>query len=51
MQLLRKTLSLSDVSLKLSGDTGTFEGYASVFGGVDTYGDTIIKGAFESILS
>ncbi len=50
MQLLRKTLSLSDVSLKLSGDTGTFEGYASVFGGVDSYGDTIIKGAFESTL-
>lgn len=48
--LLRKTLSLSDVDLKMSGDTGTFSGYASVFGGVDSYGDTIIKGAFESTL-
>lgn len=48
--LLRKTLSLSDVELKMSGDTGTFSGYASVFGGVDSYGDTIIKGAFESTL-
>lgn len=48
--LLRKTLSLSDVSLKLEGDTGRFSGYASVFGGVDTYGDTILKGAFESTL-
>ena len=48
--LLRKTLKLSDVSLKMEGDTGKFSGYASVFGGVDSYGDTIIKGAFESTL-
>lgn len=50
--LLRKTLSLSNVNLKMDGDgqTGQFEGYASVFGGVDSYGDTIVKGAFESTL-
>jgi HK97 family phage prohead protease len=48
--LLRKNLSLTDVDLKVEGDTGTFTGYASVFGGVDSYGDTIIKGAFESTL-
>jgi uncharacterized protein len=48
--LLRKTISLSDVSLKMDGSTGTFSGYASVFGGVDSYGDTIVKGAFESTL-
>lgn len=48
--LLRKTLKLSDVNLKLEGDTGKFAGYASVFGGVDSYGDTIIKGAFASTL-
>lgn len=48
--LLRKTVSLSDVSLKMEGDTGKFSGYASVFGGVDSYGDTIVKGAFESTL-
>lgn len=48
--LLHKTLSLSDVSLKMEGETGKFSGYASVFGGVDTYGDTIVKGAFESTL-
>lgn len=47
---LRKTLSLSDVNLKAEGDAGTFSGYASVFGGVDSYGDTIIKGAFASTL-
>jgi HK97 family phage prohead protease len=48
--LLRKTLSLTDVDLKVEGEAGTFTGYASVFGGVDSYGDTIIKGAFESTL-
>jgi hypothetical protein len=48
--LLRKTLSLTDVDLKVEGETGTFTGYASVFGGVDSYGDTIVKGAFESTL-
>jgi uncharacterized protein len=47
---LHKTLSLVDVSLKTQGDTGTFSGYASVFGGVDSYGDTILPGAFAETL-
>ena len=47
---VRKTLQFLDVELKLDGDSGTFEGYGSVFGGVDSYGDTIVKGAFESTL-
>lgn len=45
--LLHKTLSLNDVELKMDGETGKFAGYASVFGGVDSYGDTILKGAFS----
>lgn len=49
--LLQKTLSLSDVDLKVDGDTGRFAGYASVFNGVDSYGDTIQKGAFAETLS
>lgn len=48
--LLRKHLSLSDVSLKMVGEAGCFTGYASVFGGVDYYGDTIVRGAFASTL-
>jgi HK97 family phage prohead protease len=48
--LVQKTLALEGVDLKMDGDTGRFSGYASVFGGVDSYGDTIIKGAFESTL-
>lgn len=48
--LVRKTINIADAELKVDGDTGRFAGYASVFGGVDAYGDTIIKGAFESTL-
>ena len=49
---LRKTLSLTEVSLKTHGDTGKFSGYASVWNGVDSYGDTILPGAFaDSIKS
>jgi HK97 family phage prohead protease len=48
--LVKKMLALEGVDLKMDGDTGKFSGYASVFGGVDSYGDTIIKGAFESTL-
>jgi HK97 family phage prohead protease len=48
--MLRKTLSLNDAAIKLDADTGRFAGYASVFGGVDSYGDTIVRGAYESTL-
>lgn len=44
--LLRKTIQLDAVELKMDG-AGKFSGYASVFGGVDSYGDTLVKGAFE----
>ena len=44
----RKTLLLSDCQIKMDdGGEGRFSGYASVFGGVDSYGDTILKGAYE----
>lgn len=49
--LLHKTLPLSDVTLKMDGETGKFSGYASVFNGVDSVGDTIMKGAFAETLS
>lgn len=48
--LVRKTLNIAAADLKVDGETGRFSGYASVFGGVDSYGDTILKGAFESTL-
>ena len=48
--LIQKTLRFDDVALKMAGDTGTFSGYASKWGGVDSYGDTIKKGAFAETL-
>jgi HK97 family phage prohead protease len=47
---LRKNLTLDKCEIKMEGDSGKFAGYASVFGGIDSYGDTILKGAFESSL-
>ena len=49
--MYRKSLSLSDCDIKLDAKSGVFSGYASVFGGVDSYGDTIEKGAFAETLS
>jgi HK97 family phage prohead protease len=47
--LLKKRLPFSDVQIKFSGDSGKFEGYGSVFGGVDSYEDTILPGAFKHV--
>lgn len=41
---------LNDCELKFSESDGTFTGYASVFGGNDSYNDTIEKGAFAKTL-
>lgn len=49
--LLHKTLKLSEVDLKADADSGKFSGYASVFGGIDSYGDTILPGAFKETLT
>lgn len=48
--LMQKTLKFDDVALKMQGDLGTFEGYASKWDGVDSYGDTILRGAFSESL-
>lgn len=50
MLLVQKTLKFSDVELKMDAETGKFCGYASVFGGKDSYGDTMLKGAFAETL-
>lgn len=47
--MLTKTLPLDSCELKFA-DAGYFEGYASVFNGVDSYKDTIVKGAFSDTL-
>lgn len=47
-----KSLSLDAVNFKFDSEkSGVFSGYASVFGGVDSYGDTIIKGAYKNTLT
>lgn len=51
----RKMLAITAVQLKVDqlkadGEGGTFVGYASTFGNVDSYGDTIIKGAYADTL-
>lgn len=47
----RKNLTLEQVDIKMTGDGYKFSGYASVFGGVDSYGDTIHPGAYKNTLS
>ena len=46
--MLQKIISLADARLKFASDKASFEGYASVFNGVDAYGDTILPGAFKN---
>lgn len=46
-----KRIQLSEVQVKFGDDTNrTFEGYASVFNGVDSYGDQIVPGAYAETL-
>ena len=51
--MLTKAISLQRAQIKAtgSGDAMQFEGYASVFGGVDSYGDTIAPGAYADTLA
>lgn len=45
----KKYLSLA-AELKSVDEAGTVEGYGSVFGNVDSYGDVVAKGAFDRTL-
>jgi HK97 family phage prohead protease len=49
--MMRKNIILDNVGLKFAkGDEGSFSGYASVFGGVDSYNDTIMSGAYKGVI-
>ncbi|WP_447871163.1 HK97 family phage prohead protease [Serratia fonticola] len=52
MTEIKKTLSFEETEIKFTGDgtQGIFEGYASVFGNVDSDGDVILYGAFKNTL-
>lgn len=45
-----KNLPLSLCEFKFAGEAMTFAGYASVFGGVDAYGDTIDPKAYDKTI-
>lgn len=51
MTLEIKLLALDAVKLATDDTSGTVQGYASVFGGVDSYRDTVIPGAYARTLS
>lgn len=47
----RKTFPLAELKIAgADGNAGSFQGYASVFGTVDSYGDTIVPGAYAETL-
>lgn len=50
MEIERKLLGIQAAEFKFDGETGEFEGYASVFNGIDSYGDTIAPGAYKRTL-
>lgn len=45
-----KQLNLTSMELKFVGEDMVFAGYASVFGGIDAYGDTIDPKAYDATL-
>lgn len=46
-----KHLAFDETQFKFDEESRTFEGYASTFNGVDSYGDTIMPGAYSKTLS
>lgn len=48
--MFKKTLEFTQTEVKFVGEKGKFTGYASVFGGVDSYGDTILAGAYQNAI-
>jgi len=45
-----KSIALDVAQFKLDAEGSTFHGYASTFNNVDSYGDTILKGAYTETL-
>jgi HK97 family phage prohead protease len=51
MTIERRINSVAELKFATDGDAMTFEGYASVFDGIDSYGDRIRKGAYRETLA
>lgn len=49
--LINKSIALIDCDLKMVGDSGRFEGYASVFNVKDLQGDVVKPGAYKASLA
>lgn len=47
----RKQINIDSCRLKFDDSARTIEGYASVFGGVDSYGDTVMPGAYKDTIA
>ncbi len=50
LKLNFKSVALDGVDLKFDGESGRFKGYASTFNGNDSYGDTILPGAYAKTI-
>lgn len=48
--MLHKLIAFDDARIKMEGEGRIIEGYASKFGGVDAYGDTVMPGAYAKTL-
>lgn len=48
--LVHQTLSLSDCDIKFAASEGSFSGYGSVFGVLDSKNDIIMPGAYAEVL-
>lgn len=48
---IQRSLPMASTDLKFNADKGSFKGYASVWDGVDSYMDTIVKGAYADTLA
>lgn len=45
-----KQIPIAAAEIKFFDDGGAFTGYASIFGGIDSYGDTIHPGSFKKAI-
>lgn len=48
---MEKKFLVFPCQIKATGDSGTFEGYGSVFGNVDEYNEIVVPGAFRQSLA
>src|SRR5438034_1404496 len=50
LEMLLTKVSGTPIEVKAVGDAGEIEGYGSIFGNVDSYGEMVMPGAFSASL-